>query len=76
MRALLPPMKYLSLVGPMHPGDDLDERRLSRPVVAEDGQGLPGAEPEAHVVHGGQAAEALRYVLGLEYVVHHAFSCI
>ena len=56
----------LPLVGPVDAGDDLDEGRLARPIVPEDGEGLPRAQADAHIVHRGQAAKTLRDAPGLE----------
>ena len=41
----LPPYEDLALVGLVHARDDLDEGRLARAVVAEEGEGLPALSP-------------------------------
>ena len=48
------------------PGQRLDERRLARAVVADDGEDLARHQVEIGVVHGGDAALALDEASGLQ----------
>ena len=41
----------------MHPGENFDQRRFARAVLAEQGMYLPGAHGEIDVAQGGDAGE-------------------
>src|SRR5438067_748500 len=47
------------LVGSQEPADEVDERRLARPVRADQGQQFAGADGEIDGVHGPVGAERL-----------------
>src|SRR3972149_7001406 len=57
------------LVGLVEAGEDVEERRLARPVRADD-RGDALVEREVHRVQGGEAAEPLRDTAGLEQGGH------
>ena len=43
----------------MHPGEDFDQRRFARAVLAEQGMHPPGTHVEVNVAQGGDAGESL-----------------
>src|SRR6185312_549860 len=62
----------LAVVGRMHARDALDQRRLARAVVAQERHDLARSDLPAHVVDGGQAAEALGEVADREDRIAHS----
>jgi hypothetical protein len=47
----------------VHPGEDLDQRRLPGPVLTDQGVGLPRAQLQLRATQGGDGAEGLAHVL-------------
>jgi hypothetical protein len=54
-------------VGAVHTGEDLDQRRLARAVLADQGVRLAGAELEVRATQGGDRTEVLADVLEREH---------
>src|ERR1700682_1291365 len=52
-------------------GDALDQRRLARPVVAEQPDDLAGTDVPADIVDGGEAPKALGQVADREDRLHY-----
>ena len=50
---------HLAGVGVVHPGDDLHQRGLAGPVLADDGQHLARRERQRHAVEREDAGELL-----------------
>jgi hypothetical protein len=57
---------HLSLVVLVHPGHDLDERRLAGAVLPDEGVHLAGQQVEGHVLESDDTDEPLRDVAYLE----------
>ena len=51
-----------ALVGLIDPGHRLDQRRLARPVLADEGMYLAGEQLDAGSVEGARRAEALVHI--------------
>ena len=62
----LPIDAHLARVGPVQAGEDRAERRLARPVLAQQPVDLAGAQIEIHPIVGGDAEERLVEVADFE----------
>jgi hypothetical protein len=63
---------HLPLIGPDEAVDHLDQRRLARPVLAQQRMDLARRDPEGHVVIGAHAGIGFSDAVGPEHVCRHS----
>ncbi|CAN4048302.1 ribosome recycling factor, partial [Dysosmobacter welbionis] len=68
---LLPPVPHRAVGGLVHAGDDVEGRSLARAVGADQGDDLPLAYLQIHVVHGDDAAELHGDILQTKDLLTH-----
>jgi hypothetical protein len=60
-----------ALVDCMDAGQNLDERRFARPIVADDSKDLTRIEFEIDTPQSGDGSERLLHALGLDHWIHN-----
>ena len=58
--------EYLTRIGPDEAAQDIQQRRLARPIRTDDADNLAGRNSERYGAKGRQAAEADTYIADLE----------